>query len=203
MSDARRPRIGRLVAVLVACALLGVGISRAGALLIASRPIADPQAIVVLASHEWERLPEAARAARGNHAFVLLTEPVKLNKYNCFECPKRTEWLVNLGVPADRVKILARHGTNTVDEAIATREYMAAQHYGRLLVVTSPYHTRRALATFREVFRGLPVDIGVEPARDAPARPLTWWWHGYDRRYVGYEWAGIAWYAIRHGVPVT
>lgn len=201
----RRPSpIVRTILVVIVCVLVAIGVSRAGVLLIESKPIANPDAIVVLASHEWERLPEAAHAARGQRAIVLLTEPVTPNGYNCYQCGRRRQWLASLGVPPTRVTILPHRVKNTYDEAIATREYMLAHRYHRLLVVTSPYHTRRALATFDHVFKGSAVSIGIAPAREAPAHPdAWWWWHPYDRWYVSYEWAGIAWYAVRHQVLAT
>jgi uncharacterized SAM-binding protein YcdF (DUF218 family) len=196
----RRARIAAIVAVVVGGVLLGRGMSRAGVLLIVSRPIHDPQAIIVLASHEWERLPEAARAARGNDAILLLTLPVTIEQHNCFECGKRIQWLSRLGVPETRVKVLRHRVTNTYDEAVAAREYVLAQRFRRLLIVTSPYHTRRSLATFDSVFGGSATEIGIVAARDSPANPARWWSTAYDRWYVRYEWSALTWYALRHGV---
>ena len=73
------------------------------------------------------------------------------------------------------------------------------------MVVTSPYHTRRSLATFRQVFAGTPITIGVVPAEaTSPARPDWWWWAApYDRAYVGYEWAAITYYWFKYGVPIA
>jgi len=97
--------------------------------------------------------------------------------------------------------MLTRKVTNTYDEATAAREYVTQHHDTRVMVVTSPYHTRRALATFEKVFTGSNVAIGITPASDeSPARPDRWWATGYDRGYVGYEWAAVVWYALRHGV---
>jgi uncharacterized SAM-binding protein YcdF (DUF218 family) len=73
-----------------------------------------------------------------------------------------------------------------------------------LLVVTSPYHTRRSLSTFRAVFDRSGVTVGIAPASaTSPARPECWWLSAYDRAYVRYEWAAILYYAVRHGVPMT
>ncbi len=70
-----------------------------------------------------------------------------------------------------------------------------------MMVVTSPYHGRRALATFRAVFAGSPTRVGIALAlQESGVRPLTWWMHPYDRWYVTYESAALAMYLVRYGV---
>jgi uncharacterized SAM-binding protein YcdF (DUF218 family) len=75
------------------------------------------------------------------------------------------------------------------------------QPIDRLVIVTSPYHGRRALATFEHHFRaaGLQTTIGLA----APTRginPARWWVRRYDRDYVAYEWTAIVYYAVWYGV---
>jgi uncharacterized SAM-binding protein YcdF (DUF218 family) len=191
-----------------ALAIVAVGIPflfllwHAGSFLVVSRDLATPDAIVVLASHEWERLPEVARVAQRNpRATILLTQPVVPTDRNCAHCASRASWLRAIGVASNPIVLMPRRVTNTYDEAVATREYAARAHYGRVLIVTSPYHTRRALATFSTVFAGTGVNIGIRPAlRTSIARPDAWLLGGYDRWYVPYEWIGLGWYAVRHGV---
>ena len=164
--------------------------------------LAAPDAIVMLASHEWERLPEAARLARDNpRATVLLTEPRQLNAYNCHLCAQRTDWLANLGVDRRRVVVLPQKARNTYEEAVAVRAYCEEHAVGRLVIVTSPYHTRRAFAVFTTVLSGTGTEVGVMPAlHESAAQPSLWWWLPDDRAYVAYEWAALAWYAVRHRV---
>jgi uncharacterized SAM-binding protein YcdF (DUF218 family) len=70
-----------------------------------------------------------------------------------------------------------------------------------MLVVSSPYHTRRAFAVFRHVLTGTGVEVGVAPATlFSQARPELWWAAPYDRWYVAYEWAATVYYAVRHGI---
>ena len=189
-------------------AIVAVGIPflfllwHAGSFLVVDRDLPTPDAIVVLASHEWERLPEAARLAQRNpRATILLTLPVAPSEANCAHCASRASWLRAIGVASNAIVSMPRRVRNTYDEAVATREYAARAHFGRLLIVTSPYHTRRALATFTTVFAGTGVNIGIRPAlATSSARPDAWLLGGYDRWYVPYEWLGLGWYAVRHGV---
>ena len=167
--------------------------------------VGAPDAIVVLASHEWERLPAAAKLA---HAFpaslVLLTVPREVSPWNCHLCSERAAWLQNAGIAAERIVELPDRVSNTRDEAIATRQFAGTRPIGAVVVVTSPYHTRRALHVFEEAMRGAEVAVGVMPATaSSPADPAGWWWHPYDRWYVTYEWSALLYYRIRFGVPTT
>lgn len=183
---------------------LGIGACNAGSLLVVSRPVAMPDGIVSLASHEWERLPAAARLAGANaSATVILTLPQPVTPQNCHDCSGRVARLQQLGVPPERVQIVPLSSPGTHGEALATLEFARRAGFRRLLIVTTPYHTRRALAVFRSVFQGTGVQIGVAPATaSSPARPDRWWASPYDRWYVTYEWTAAAYYVLRYQAPV-
>jgi uncharacterized SAM-binding protein YcdF (DUF218 family) len=198
----KRLRVVRRGAIVTALVLMTAWpVSVAGSVLVVQRQLLEPEVLIALGSHEWERLPAVARLARlWPGAMVLLTEPVRATDHNCFRCGERIAWLARLGVPADRITILPKRVANTHDEALALGEYRRSHPLRRVVVVTSPYHTRRALAAFTSVL-GSRVVIGVQPATDySPARPTSWWRNSYDRRYVSYEWAALAWYGVRYGV---
>jgi len=176
----------------------------AGAALVVDAPISSPDVIVSLASHEWERLPAAvALARRYPRALVVLTLPSSVTQFNCNDCAHRAERLMRAGVEADRIQIVPLTLGGTYGEAVATRGFVSERRLRSVLVVTSPYHTRRALATFRRALASAGVQVGVAPASStSPARPPRWWASGYDRAYVCYEWAAVAYYRLRYGVPL-
>jgi uncharacterized SAM-binding protein YcdF (DUF218 family) len=202
-----RPR-GRRAALMAAAAGLALALSVvpfAGSALVVDAPLAAADAIVSLASHEWERLPAAAAAAgRYPNAVVVLTLPPVVNEFNCHDCAHRTERLVKLGLDERRIRIVPITLPGTYGEAVAIRTLLSSQHLRSLVVVTSPYHTRRSLATFRRVLEGTGVAVGAVPATaTSPARPERWWAAPYDRAYVRYEWAAILYYQVRYGVPLV
>ena len=173
----------------------------AGTALVMASEIDQPDAIVSLASHEWERLPEAAAlAARAPRARVLLSEPIKVNAFNCYDCANRVERLVHAGVAKERIDFLPRKVYRTLDEAQAFREWAQAHGVRSVVVVTSPYHTRRALGSFRHILLGTGIAVGVRPSPASPAEPARWWRHKYDRWYVSYEWRARLFYLIRFGI---
>ena len=185
----------------VALLAFALAATRAGTLLVVADSLPHPDAIISLASHEWERLPATARLAAANaSAVVLLTLPQPVTVDNCHDCAGRVRRLERLGVPSHRVRVLPLTASGTYGEALAARDWTRQSHVRRLLIVTTPYHTRRSMATFESVFEGSGVEIGIEPASTSPAKPDRWWADPYDRWYVAYESAAIVYYAIKYRV---
>ena len=191
--------VDRVVLGAAVLALLAFCLDRAGTALTVSVPLDNPDVILVLGSHEWERLPAAAdHARRSVNALVFLSQPRVPSIYNCHDCAHRADRLVAAGVPRERIVMLPTLVSNTRDEAAAARTECGRRGLHRLLVVTSPYHTRRAWWTFRGAFAGSGVTLGIAPAdRYSPARPALWWTAPYDRAYVSYEWAALIHNALR------
>ena len=201
----RRPRFRtRLAAALL---VLGVTwcLALAGSALVVVKEVDRPDAVVMLASHEWERLPAAAALGRRFPATtVLLTVPQSPSGFNCHRCLERVEWLEDEGVPPERVVELPDRTANTYEEARATRNYATARGLRSIVVVTSPYHARRALRAFESVMQGTGIAVGVLPASaTSVADPRRWWRHAYDRAYVAYEWAAVVQYRFKYGVPLA
>ena len=197
----RRRLRARWIALCAAIVSIAVCCVWAGHALIVSVEPRNPDAIVSLASHEWERLPAVAALARRHpSSVVLLTLPLQITEHNCYRCGDRQAFLIRAGVEAHRIQILPDRVSNTRDEAAASLAYARRTHPGEMVIVTSPYHTRRALATFRRVF-DVQVTLAIQPAlATSPAQPERWWSYPYDRAYVMYEWSAIVYYALRFGV---
>lgn len=194
----------RLVALALTVIAGSAVVSQAGRALVIERGIGQPDVIVMLASHESERIPAAGALARQHPlSVVLLTVPKEITEYNCQRCAIRADWLAQEGVARTRVHTLPDRTVNTRDEALAVFAHWRRNPFSRLAVVTSPYHARRSLSMFQTVFAGTGVDVGVYPATmTSPATPSRWWLHGYDRGYVIYEWAAVAYYRLKFGVPM-
>jgi uncharacterized SAM-binding protein YcdF (DUF218 family) len=154
----------------------------------------------VLGSHESERLPQAATlASRWPRAVVLLTQPVTVTPYNCQDCSNRVRTLGRAGVPAARVHVLEPRVRHTFDELVVASVWMRENRKGRLLVVTSPYHTRRVRGLADAVVPAVAVGVSSCPVPGGLAWP--WWSRRYDRRYVIYEVAALVNNSWRHGIP--
>lgn len=180
--------------------LVLVALTPIGAWLVVDVPIAEPDAILVLGSHERERLPKAVELARRwPQATVLLTEPVVATPYNCQDCANRRRTLEQAGVAGARITVLDQKVRNTHDEVVAAAAWARVHGRRGMLIVTSPYHTRRAALLARAVMPA--VTVGVSPAAVEGGLAWPWWSRRYDRRYVIYEWAALAANVWRYRIP--
>ena len=78
--------------------------------------------------------------------------------------------LVALGVPADSITVLPGDARSTLDEAVIVRNYIVSNpDIDTLILVSSPYHLRRASMIFRKAFKEaglhlfLPAPAAAEP----------------------------------------
>ena len=108
--------------------------------------------------------------------------------------------LMQAGVPTAKIELLPGSIASTYDEAMLARHYMRTHALGSLIVVTSDFHTRRALWAVRRALRHTGVAVGVEPA--APLftsfSPWTWWRSRDGWRVVFGEYLKLAYYLGRY-----
>lgn len=148
--------------------------------LVVSAPLPKADAIVVMAGGNDVRLPPVAELYRkGVAPRVLLTNDGIFaswsQKYqrNLYLVEWAGEYLLEMGVPENAITLLHYTASGTIHDARNTLAYVRTHPEIRnLLVVTSDYHSRRTLWTFRRIFEGQGVQIGVYPVADLSE---TWW----------------------------
>jgi uncharacterized SAM-binding protein YcdF (DUF218 family) len=103
------------------------------------------------------------------------------------------------GISNDRIEILDNIVSSTRDEAILLRTTAANHGWHSLLVLTSPYHSRRALWTFRREFEGSGVLVGLTSVRNGKQTlsPWFWWLSPGGWRMVAGEYVKFIYYQIR------
>jgi uncharacterized SAM-binding protein YcdF (DUF218 family) len=108
--------------------------------------------------------------------------------------------LVRAGVPAEKIEGLTEIVTSTYDEAVLVREYASAQGLHSIMVVTSPYHSRRALWTWRRVFQNSGIEIGLSaaPTGEQSPNPFSWWWHPRGWAMVAGEYPKLIYYWLQY-----
>ena len=197
----------RLVAIALIFGIWVLVAWGAARFLIVNTPLHQVDAIVVLSGSAVYK-ERTRRAAEYYHQGlanrILLTndnlrgEWSNVEQRNPFFYERARNNLQLLGVPADRVEVIAKPVTNTYDEAEVLREYAVAHGLRSLLVVTSAYHSRRALWTLNRVFAGTGIEISlqsVETGEQTPP-PLTWWLHVRGWRMVVGEYAKNVYYRL-------
>ncbi len=159
--------------------------------------------IVVLAGR-YERAMQAADLYRAGYApRIVLSEAVpdpaikRLEEFG-IRYPDSTEIqrriLERKGVPAERIELLGEPALSTADEARTI-----AARFGRpglrLIVVTSPFHVRRARLVLERALAGRGVELAV-CATSYEAFPDDWWHSQAAAREVLLEWAKLAFYLL-------
>lgn len=93
------------------------------------------------------------------------------------------------GVLPDAIKILPGQVSGTDSEAQALAIEMESMPLRSVVLVTSPYHSRRALWTFDTILSGKGVRIGMEhsPIDELTSKSANWWLHPRGWREVGGE----------------
>ncbi|HEY0376152.1 MAG TPA: YdcF family protein [Pyrinomonadaceae bacterium] len=192
--------------VLVAWSLVAWGAAR---LLVVRAEMARADALVVLSGGSFyeERARHAAELfAAGRAPRVVLTDdglqgPWSNEKErNPSYAELEAEELGHAGVGAESVEFVPERVSSTYDEAVRVRDYARGRGWRSVLVVTSPYHSRRALWAWRSVFRGSGIEVGMDPAPAGAQSPpaATWWWHLRGWRAVAFEYPKMVYYWLRY-----
>lgn len=193
---------GLLIALVVWTAALA---PLAAQLLIVEKPLESADAIFVLAgsSSYRERVAKAAEVyKRGVAARVVLTDDGKRAGWSRAE--QRNPSFVELAknelikneIPAENIEILPPVVNGTIDEARVLRDALPTKNWKSVLIVTSDYHTRRALRAFEKVLSDSNVEVGIEYARtnDADFPRIFWWLSARGRQTVIGEYAKTIYY---------
>jgi uncharacterized SAM-binding protein YcdF (DUF218 family) len=208
-------RGGRAWAAARACALLLAAWAllawAAARSLIVRAELAHADALVVLggSSAYVERTRWAARLfSEGRAPEIILTDDNERGGWsseqqrNPLFVERAFAELCRAGVPAEKIVVLPlpQAAPGTYDESLTLREHATTHGLRSLLVVTSPYHSRRALWTLRRVFQGSGVAVGLEPvaAGQQSPGPAVWWLHGRGWRAVATEYPKLVYYWLRY-----
>jgi len=157
-------------------------------LLVIESPIPQADAILVLGGESQARPVAAARLYRegvASKVFIIGTGDHETNR----------RALLSGGVPEDRITI-EKESKSTLENANFAKPLLEAAGVQRVLLVTSSFHARRALATFQQRIPG--IEFGVTTSRIG-------WWDTPRGRDQEDEWARIEmWkipaYWIFHGI---
>jgi uncharacterized SAM-binding protein YcdF (DUF218 family) len=199
--NSRRVKNG-FVLFIVAWAILAWVAAHA---LIVNAELASADVIVVLSGSSTyiERTKKAADLYReGRAPLVLLTDDQTRGGWssalqrNPFFVERAVDELIKQGVPAEKIRIAPGLASSTHAEALLIKDYAAAQGLRSILVVTSAYHSRRALRSLRQSFAGTGTTVGLEPAppgSQTPSPPL-WWLQPAGWRTVGSEYVKLIYY---------
>ena len=169
--------------------------------------------IVPLLSEEYLRFHRAAELVNAGWAknIVVSVSPEKKKELTAYrnymlknkgkDLSRRDSILKSFryfGKGPENIHFTKMPATSTFDEAVATRQIVLEKGYHSLILVSSTYCMRRALAIFKWVFRGAAVEIYPVTVPNPACDPEGWWRKESDVKRVGQEYLSLAFNAIYH-----
>ena len=201
----KRAIIGVLVvAILWPCLAWG-----AARLLIVKSELTSADAIVVLSGPATyiERADWAAKLYREGRAPVILLSNEGLmsgwssaDQRNLYFHELAARQLEQRGVPANNIQVVSNIGAGTYEESLRLREYASTHNLKRLMIVTSAYHSRRALWSLRRASQGTDIQLGIDgppPGWQTPP-PSSWWLRKWGWRVVAGEYVKLVYYRLSY-----
>ena len=161
--------------------LAGIG----SALVSDSLPRSADAALVLAGDHRGNRILKACDLLRGGHIRkVLVSGP--MTWYGINEADLAIRFAASKGCPAGSFHPLYNNALSTADEARNFKPELERQGIRTLLLITSNFHSARALRIFR---REMPANMEIVPvaAADRYFSPDTWWHTREGQKTVFFE----------------
>jgi hypothetical protein len=180
-----------VLAIAIACAVALIFVLTSGRFLVVNAPQAS-DVIVVLAG-ETDRRPARALDLLSQHLAprLLLDVPGEDKVYGVRTLDLARQYVGQLP-QKDATTICPIFGLSTKTEAHDVERCLQGWKVHRVLVVTSDYHTRRALNTFKHE---LPTyRFSVAAAYDLEQFGSDWWQHRQWAKLNFGEWFRLAWW---------
>lgn len=153
-------------------------------------------AIVVLSGDYGARLEQGVELYRQGYAkWLILVGGGQQGSPPAAEVMRQQA--AEMGVSPARMLTVDR-STSTHEDAMYTRELMVRQGLKSAILVTSPYHERRASLTFARTFQGTGISVASYPVQDDQWHPDSWWKNNVTLRLTMIELAKLAYYKL-HG----
>ncbi|MGH7312485.1 MAG: YdcF family protein [Candidatus Rokuibacteriota bacterium] len=195
-----------LVGLLV-CLLLVLGIFRVGPYLVVADRLEPSDAIFVLAATGPARLVEAASLYRRGLAPVVVVslppDTLRVARELAGEpAPQEraVRALVHAGVPRQAVARLDRVVVNTDEELGVDFDYARTQGFRRVILVTSPSHTRRVRMIWN-AYHEARLPALVHPTPFEEFNGARWWRSSRSLEKVFYELAAITHFLLGRPLP--
>jgi uncharacterized SAM-binding protein YcdF (DUF218 family) len=189
----RRKRVRIIVAGLMI--LLGVIFAvNAGRMLVIDAP--EKSDVIIVLAGETDRRPVLALQlfdhGYAKRVYIDVNDGAKIYEYT--EADLAEKYIHDLPEAAS-LRVCQIEGLSTRDESHDVEKCLAQEQADRVLIVTSDFHTRRALSIFRHELRGKSFSIAA--AHDGTQFGTRWWTHREWAKTCLYEWLRLLWwYAV-------
>ena len=159
---------------IVAIAVVLGGLVLIGHLLDGEDPLAKADAIVALSGDDGPRTATAVDLWKRGYAPTIIFAGSALDPESISSAEIMKREAVAAGVPAPAILVETSSST-TEENAERVLALMGANKLRSAILVTSPYHQRRAAILFARVAAPAEITLRNYPARDPQWDPNTWW----------------------------
>lgn len=165
----------------------------AGKILVVDAP--EPSDVIVVLAGETDRRPAHALELldKGFAPRVIIDVPAQAKVYDTMQTELAERYIQRLPQAAS-VGICPIWGLSTRAESHDVANCLANQPVQRVLIVTSDFHTRRALSIFRHEFLGKTFSIGA--AHDSTQFGTRWWTQRQWAKTCLDEWIRFFWWGV-------
>jgi len=173
---------------------LSVGLAaKAGSFLVVDEP--RPSDVILVLAGETNRRPERALEllAQGYGRRIVLDVPTASTLYEVTQIQLAQKYVQDLP-QGSLVSICPIDGLSTKDESKDVEKCLAREGAKSVLIVTSDYHTRRALSVFRREIPGY--EYSTAAARDEQQFGVRWWTHRQWAKTFVDEWLRLIWWEV-------
>lgn len=166
---------------------------RAGRMLVVDAP--EKSDVILVLAGETDHRPARALELldHGWARVVILDVPTNSTIYDVTTVQLAESYISKLPQGAS-VRICAIDGLSTRDESHDAQKCLAKEQGSRVLLVTSDFHTRRALSIFRHEMRDK--SFSVAAAHDDAQFGTRWWTHRQWAKVLLEEWMRLLWWSL-------
>ncbi|MGA2346201.1 MAG: YdcF family protein [Candidatus Sulfotelmatobacter sp.] len=178
---------------MVVAAMLLIFAANAGRFLVVDAP--QPSDVILVLAGETDRRPARALQLleQGYARRVVIDVPAEARIFGSTELQLAEKYVQGLPQAAS-IRICPIEGLSTRDESHDAEKCLAGEGGSRILIVTSEFHTRRALSIFRHEVRGKSFSVAM--ARDDAEFGTRWWTHREWAKTCLGEWERLLWWTF-------
>ncbi len=166
--------VGMLVGVLVTVGSGIAGLALVGHYLAIEDELAKADAIIVISGDTGARAATAIDLWKQGFAPVIVFSGAAIDPASVSSAEIMRREALRQGVP-ESATVIEPASTDTEQNATEVAKLMVARKMHSAILVTSPFHQRRAALLFTRAFEPAGLVLRNYPARDAEWDPTFWW----------------------------
>lgn len=175
----------------IAAVVLTVLLARSGSYLIVDNP-QKADAILVLAGETERRPSRGVELLRQGYAPRLILDVPANPRYYGMSQPALAQKFIDSLPEASRITVCPITGLSTKEESQNAASCLTTSGVHSVLLVTSDFHTRRALSIFRHAMPA--VSFSVSAVNDPRQFSAEWWKRRQWSKVNFEEWMRLAWW---------